>query len=159
MQVSTYIRAGLVLVLLALALVPAGAAATTLTQGERTLLAAVNDVRADHGLRPLQVDSTLTRAARAHSTTLIRRGVLTHGALGARLARAGARGPVFGENLAWGTGSRATARGIVSGWLRSPGHRANLLRPGWVRIGIGAGTGTFMGQAGASVVTADFAGR
>jgi uncharacterized protein YkwD len=158
MQFSTYIRTGFVVVLLTLALAPAGAAATTLTQGERTLLAAVNDVRADHGLRPLRVDSTLTRAARAHSTTLIRRGVFTHGALGARLARAGARGPVFGENLAWGTGSRATARGIVSGWLRSPGHRANLLRPGWVRIGIGARTGTFMGHTGASVVTADFAG-
>ena len=159
MQVSMHIRTGLVLVLLALGLAPAGAAGTTLTQGERTLLAAVNDVRADHGLRPLRVDSTLTRAARAHSTTLIRHGVFTHGALGARLARAGARGPVFGENLAWGTGSRATARGIVRGWLRSPGHRANLLRPGWVRIGIGARTGTFMGHAGASVVTADFAGR
>jgi uncharacterized protein YkwD len=159
MQLSTYIRAGFALVLAALALAPAAPAATTLTQSERSLLAAVNGVRANHGLRPLRVDTTLTRAARSHSTTLIRRDVFTHGALGTRLARAGARGPLFGENLAWGTGSRATARAIVSGWLRSPSHRANLLRPGWVRIGIGARTGTFMGHAGASVVTADFAGR
>ncbi|HUH15961.1 MAG TPA: CAP domain-containing protein [Gaiellaceae bacterium] len=142
-----------------LALAPASPAATTLTQGERSLLAAVNGVRTNHGLRPLRVDATLTRAARSHSTTLLRRDVFTHGALGARLARAGARGPLFGENLAWGTGSRATARAIVSGWLRSPSHRANLLRPGWVRIGIGARTGTFMGHSGATVVTADFAGR
>ena len=159
MQLSTYIRAGFALILAALALAPAAPAATTLTQSERSLLAAVNGVRANHGLRPLRVDTTLTRAARSHSTTLIRRDVFTHGALGTRLARAGARGPLFGENLAWGTGSRATARAIVSGWLRSPSHRANLLRPGWVRIGIGARTGTFMGHAGASVVTADFAGR
>jgi uncharacterized protein YkwD len=158
MQLSTYIRAGFALVLAALALAPAAPAATTLTQSERSLLAAVNGVRANHGLRRLRVDTTLTRAARSHSTTLIRRDVFTHGALGTRLARAGARGPLFGENLAWGTGSRATARAIVSGWLRSPSHRANLLRPGWVRIGIGARTGTFMGHAGATVVTADFAG-
>ena len=64
----------------------------------------------------------------------------------------------FGENLAWGVGSRATARAIVRSWLASPGHRANLLRPSWERIGIGSRTGTFLGYAGATVVTADFAG-
>ena len=146
------------LVLAALALAPAAPAATTLTQGERSLLAAVNGVRANHGLRALQVDAALTSAARSHSTNLIRRDVFAHGALGTRLARAGARGPLYGENLAWGTGSLATARSIVRGWLRSPSHRANLLRPGWVRIGIGARTGTFKGHSGATVVTADFAG-
>jgi uncharacterized protein YkwD len=43
--------------------------------------------------------------------------------------------------------------------MRSPGHRANLLRPGWTRVGIGARVGTFQGYRGATVVTADFAGR
>jgi uncharacterized protein YkwD len=43
-------------------------------------------------------------------------------------------------------------------WMASPGHRANLLRPGWVRVGIGARTGNFLGYPGANVVTADFAG-
>jgi uncharacterized protein YkwD len=43
--------------------------------------------------------------------------------------------------------------------MESPGHRANLLRPGWTRIGLGALTGTFGGYAGATVFTADFAGR
>ena len=42
--------------------------------------------------------------------------------------------------------------------MASPGHRANLLRPGWKRIGIGSRTGTFLGYGGATVVTADFAG-
>ena len=142
----------------AFALAPA-AQATTLTQSERTLLGAVNDVRAAHNVRPLRIDTTLVRAARDYSATLIRRDVFTHGALGQRLASYGARGPIFGENLAWGKGERATARGIVRGWLASPGHRANLLRPGWTRIGIGARTGTFLGYTDATVVTADFAGR
>jgi uncharacterized protein YkwD len=43
-------------------------------------------------------------------------------------------------------------------WMASPGHRANLLRPGWTRIGLGARVGNFMGYDGAVVITADFAG-
>jgi uncharacterized protein YkwD len=78
--------------------------------------------------------------------------------LGPRLAGYGVRGPIYGENLAWGMGERATAQGIVRGWMASPGHRANLLRPGWTRIGIGSRIGTFRGYGGATVVTADFAG-
>ena len=161
MQLSTYIRTALGVVFVAIALVPAGQArpATQLTQSEQTLLGAVNDVRAAHNLRPLRVDTTLVRAARDYSATLISRNVFTHGALGERLARYGARGPLFGENLAWGKGEKATARGIIRGWLASPSHRANLLRPGWNRIGLGALRGNFLGYNGATVVTADFAGR
>ena len=150
------------LVVAALALAPAAGArtqTTTQTQSERALLGAVNGVRASRGLRPLRVDTALVRAARAYSARMLRTGVFTHGALGARLAEHGARGPVFGENLAWGVGSSAAARAIVGSWLRSPGHRANLLRPGWTRIGLGALRGTFQGHRGATVITADFAGR
>lgn len=152
------IRIVLSVVAVALALAPAATATTTLTSSERSLLAAVNEARAAHDLRPLRVDTKLVHAARAHSTTLLREDVFTHGAFAARIARSGARGPAFGENLAWGTGSYASAKSIVRSWLDSPGHRANLLRPGWDRIGIGARVGTFLGQGGATVVTADFAG-
>lgn len=144
------------------ALVPAagaGTQATTHTQSERALLGAVNDVRATHGLRPLRVDTALVRAARSSSARMLRTGVFAHGAMGVRLAQHGARGPVFGENLAWGVGSSAAARAIVRSWLASPTHRANLLRPGWTRIGLGALRGTFQGHRGATVITADFAGR
>jgi uncharacterized protein YkwD len=89
---------------------------------------------------------------------MLRTNQFTHGDMGGRLAAQGARGPRFGENLAWGTGPYASARHIVASWMGSPGHRANLLRPGWRRIGIGAVRGTFMGYPGATVVTADFAG-
>jgi uncharacterized protein YkwD len=158
MQLSTYIRVVLGVVFVTCLLAPAGQAQTTSSTSERALLSAVNDVRRAHNLRPLQVDTTLVQAARAYSTTLIRRNAFTHGALGPRLARYRVRGPIYGENLAWGTGDRATARGIVRDWLASPGHRANLLRPGWTRVGIGARVGAFRGYAGVTVVTADFAG-
>lgn len=130
-----------------------------MSSNERSLLSAVNGVRASHGLRPLRVDPALARAARSHSTAMLRRNVFAHGAFAARIARHGARGPAFGENLAWGQGSRASARSVVRGWLASPGHRANLLRPGWTRIGLGARSGRFLGYGSATVVTADFAGR
>ena len=147
------------LALLALSLAAASQAATTQTRAEQSLLAAVNDVRAAHNLRPLKVDAHLVEAARAHSNTLLRANIFEHGSFADRIAQHGARGPAFGENLAWGTGRLAAARSIVNAWMASPGHRANLLRPGWNRIGIGALSGRFLGHPGATVVTADFAGR
>ena len=133
--------------------------AGSLNQRERSLLGVVNEVRGEHGLRALSVDPALARAARSYSVTMIRTDVFTHGAMFERLVRSGARGPSFGENLAWGVGPYASARRIVGGWMASPGHRANLLRPGWTRIGLGAVRGSFLGYSGATVVTADFAGR
>jgi uncharacterized protein YkwD len=149
---------GLVFAVLALVLAPTSQAGATEAESELALVAAVNDVREAHNLRPLRVDADLARAARAHSTTLIQTNVFEHGSFAARIARYGARGPVFGENLAWGTGRLASAWSIFGAWMDSPGHRANLLRPGWSRIGIGARSGRFLGYGGALVVTADFAG-
>ncbi len=140
-------------------LVTGFAQAASLSQRETSLLSAVNEVRAGHGLRPLAVDTRLVRVARSHSGTVLRTNVFAHGAMAARLRRSGARGPRFGENLAWGVGRRATAAAVVRSWLTSPSHRANLLYPGYRRIGIGTRTGRFAGYRGATVVTVDFAGR
>ena len=74
------------------------------------------------------------------------------------MAQYSVQGTLAGENLAGGTGSRATARGIVRAWLASPEHRANLLRPSFTRVGVGDLVGSFQGYSGAHVVTADFAG-
>jgi uncharacterized protein YkwD len=137
----------------------AGNQATSLNQTERSLLSVVNEVRGNQGLRPLTVDPALARAARSYTATMLRTGVFSHGDMFGRLSRSGAAGPMYGENLAWGTGPYATARQVVRGWMGSPGHRANLLRPEWTRIGLGALTGTFSGYRGATVFTADFAGR
>ncbi len=151
------IHLGLLIAVFGLLLLATPAAAGS-SPREASLLAAVNGVRKAHGLRPLTVDARLARAARGYSATLLRQDVLTHGDFSGRMRRSGARGPRFGENLAWGTGGYAAATSIVRAWMRSPGHRANLLRPGFRRIGIGALVGSFAGYRGAIVVTADFAG-
>jgi uncharacterized protein YkwD len=139
---------------------PAAAQGTTAGASEQALLPAVNDARTQRGLAPLDVDAALVRAARSHSRTLLERDILTHGDFASRLRRFGARGALLAENLAWATatGPYAHARAIVRAWLRSPGHRENLLNPGFRRIGLGAVFGEFAGYGGAVVVTADFAG-
>jgi uncharacterized protein YkwD len=135
----------------------AGAQARTLNTAEASLLQTMNGVRASHGLAPLRVDVRLLRAARGHSADMMRRQYFAHGSVLGRALAHGARGPVFGEDLAWGTG--VTAQWVVDRWLASPTHRAVLLRPGFRRVGIGFSFGSFAGHGGAAVVTADFAGR
>ena len=125
---------------------------------EGALIDEVNRVRASHGLPPLVVDVALQRAARAHSAAMLRTGYFGHGGFPTRMRRFGVRGPRLGENIAWGTGASASAQSIVRMWLGSPGHRANLLRRGWRRVGIGAPAGTFRGVSAVRMVTADFAG-
>jgi uncharacterized protein YkwD len=110
-------------------------------------------------LQPLRVDRTLVRAARSHSTEMLRGNFFAHGDFHGRMVAFHVIGPVAGENLAWGNGPYASASSIISEWLASPEHRANLLHAGWTRIGIGISRGTFLGNGGSSVVTADFAGR
>jgi uncharacterized protein YkwD len=139
-------------------LLPATAAqARGLTSSERSLLTTMNAVRTSHGLPALRVDFRLVRAARGHSADMMQRQYFAHGSVVGRVAAAGARGPLFGEDLAWATG--ITANWVVERWLASPEHRAILLRPGFRRVGVGYAFGTFIGHGGAGVVTADFAGR
>ena len=151
MRILVAFLTGFVLVLAA---APAGA--RTASTSASSLLAAINTTRSSHGLAPARVDVRLVRAARSHSADMLRHNYFSHGSFSSRIRASGARGPMFGENLAWSTA--ATAQSIVGRWLASPAHRSILLRPGFRRVGIGIVTGTFQGYGGATVVTADFAG-
>jgi len=119
----------------------------------------MNRVRAQYHLSTLRMDRHLTKVARAHTKWMLDHGAFTHGDFARRVTSSGARGPAFGENLAWATGSAERADYIVKMWLESPDHRANLLRRGFRRIGLGELRGAFAGNGNAVVVTADFAGR
>jgi uncharacterized protein YkwD len=139
--------------------VASGAMAARSASSEAGLLRAVNTTRAAHGLGTLRLDSTLTRVARRHSAEMIQGGYFSHGDFRGRMLAFHVAGPFVGENLAWGSGSYAAAGRVIAEWLASPAHRANLLRPSFTRIGIGASQGRFLGNGGATVFTADFAGR
>jgi uncharacterized protein YkwD len=147
----------------AIALIVAGSAdaagTANLTRSESALLTVMNQVRIAHGLRPLRADARLEGTARNHSRRMLRTGTFAHGAFTARIRRAGVHAPRVGENLAWSSGSLARARTIVELWLASPSHRANLLRPGYRTVGVGAVSGCFNGRRHTLMVTTDFAGR
>ena len=142
----------------AIVLAPATGAATQASTAT-TLLRSVNHTRAAHGLRALRIDTRLVRAARSHSLEMLRGNYFSHGDFHGRMVAFHVQGPTAGENLAWGNGRYAAPETVIAEWLASPEHRANLLRPGWTRIGIGLTRGTFLGNAAATIVTADFAGR
>ena len=129
---------------------------SALTVRETTLVSAINGIRIAHGLAPLTIDVRLERAARSHSRDMLARQYFAHGAFARRMRRFRVRGPVVGENLAWHTG-RLSAGAAVRMWLASPGHRANMLRPGFRRIGVATPVGRFDGTR-ATMVTTDFAG-
>jgi uncharacterized protein YkwD len=146
------------LLVVSAALIPTTAAqARGLSGSEASLLSTMNAVRTSHGLAPLRLDYRLVRAARGHSADMMRRQYFAHGSVAGRAVAAGARGPLYGEDLAWSTS--LTAQWVVDRWLASPSHRAVLLRPGFRRVGIAIVFGTFIGHGGAGVVTADFAGH
>jgi uncharacterized protein YkwD len=131
----------------------ASAGARSIAQAEQNLLDAINQARAQYHLRPLVRTPRLDAAARGHSDDMIREGAFVHTRRLGRLP-----GRVIGENLAFCTNS-IRARAIVRAWLASPEHRANLLRPGFRRIGIGVAVGRFDGVRNGRVVTVDFSGR
>jgi uncharacterized protein YkwD len=148
----------LVLVVAFTAVAVAPAADRAVKSTELAVVQEMNRARAEHGLAPLRTDRTLRMAARSWSADMMRTGVFTHGDFSSRMARFGIRGTLAGENLAWGVGSKGTPAELVRGWLNSPPHRENLLRPSFRRTGVGAMVGTFAGYDGVVLVTADFAG-
>lgn len=121
-------------------------AATTSDPIDRSLLAAVNEVRREHGVAPVGHSRRLDRAATGRSRDMARRGYFAHVLPGGtpywarvRLAypAAGFRTWRIGENLFWSV-PRTTSSGVVGAWLRSPSHRRVLLRPYWREAGVGA---------------------
>jgi len=51
---------------------------------------------------------------------------------------------IIGENLA--LGNYENDAGLVKAWMDSPGHRENILKPGYKEIGVAVGFGTFKGE-------------
>ena len=87
---------------------------------------------------PLRLQAALTAAAQTHANDMARQRFLEHtGSNGStpakRIARQGYRYELVGENIAAGPGS---ADEVVSGWLKSPGHCANIMSPGFMEMGV-----------------------
>jgi uncharacterized protein YkwD len=123
--------------------------------------AAIERVRAQHGLPALRRDPELDAVAELHSREMARTGTFAHvlasdGSVGDRLDRAGYARKAAGENIGLGDTALAAHDGIES----SPAHLANLLDPRFSRLGLGiargpspdGGEGTYLTEVLASPV-------
>lgn len=102
------------------------------------MLEMINRERGKAGLKPLTADPELTEVARKHSRDMFERGYFSHITPEGhspfdRMRAANVHFLTAGENLA----IAPTLPIAHTGLMNSPGHRANILRPTFGRVGIG----------------------
>ena len=108
----------------------------------RRIVALTNAARQRDAQPPLAVSERLTRAGEAYAREMARREWFDH--IDPDGATVEQRAEVFGyagwvflaENLAVDSGTREPA-GVVASWLRSPGHRRNILSADLEEVGVG----------------------
>lgn len=99
----------------------------------------INVERVKEGCAPLQVNSKLVAAAQGHSEDMAFNDFFSHTGsngsnVGQRIAAQGYSYSTWGENIAAGYGSAASA---VNGWMNSSGHRNNILNCNFKETGVG----------------------
>jgi uncharacterized protein YkwD len=97
-----------------------------------------NAFRAKNGLAPLAVSPVLEAVAEVQGRDMAKRGFFGHkgsdgSTVGKRAKRKGYRYCVIAENIAKGQRSGAE---VMASWIKSPGHRRNLLVKNMREIGV-----------------------
>ncbi len=126
----------------------------SLAIGNQAIINGTNAERRANGLTSLAWNSALTKSAELKAQDMCAVGYWAHtapsGATGwTFMTQAGYRYRTAGENLAKDFTSDA---GVVSGWMASPGHRANILNGEYADIGVAAVTCAFQGAETTIVV-------
>jgi len=115
------------------------------------VLTLVNAARAKQNVPPLADDARLDLSARTHTISNASSQNLTHDGWVGYIRNAGYNGSLLGENIAYGYPS---ASAVVSAWLKSPGHLANIMDAGFRDSGVGC----VVDSAGRFWWTQDFGG-
>jgi len=137
----------------------------------RSIVAQINSVRSQRGLKPFRFVRQLTAAAGQHSSEMGTRGYFSHDSVdGTSFWKRvegfyGSRGYRYwsvGENLLWVSGALTPAEAVTM-WMNSPPHRENLLEKNWRQIGLSvkqfsSAPGIYHGLP-VTIVTADFGVR
>lgn len=115
-------------------------------QVETFVVEMTNTYRRENKLGQVKINPRLSAAARKYAALLAKTQEFSHTAggtsAGDRITAAGYEFCSYGENLAMaadsrGFASRPLASSAVTGWINSPGHRANLLATDVTEIGVG----------------------
>jgi uncharacterized protein YkwD len=105
---------------------------------EDTVIDLVNDERQKAGCERVRNDGHLHDAARKHSVDMATHNAMSHtgsdrSSPSERMRDAGYRNPLS-ENVAFG---HQTPQDVIDGWMRSSGHRGNILNCHAKAIGVG----------------------
>jgi uncharacterized protein YkwD len=126
---------------LALATAPTASAATT-TEMANQVVTLVNAERKKAKCAPLRNTPALARAARGHSADMAKYSYFSHTSRNGRSPwqRIRAQGYNYGsaENIAAG---QSSAKSVVAAWMKSPGHRKNILNCSNKAVGVGVARG------------------
>ncbi|MEK7218610.1 MAG: CAP domain-containing protein [Patescibacteria group bacterium] len=134
---------------------PLQTASTSPETTKQRILELVNGERQKAALSPLTWNDRLALAAKRHAEDMQARNYFSHTGLDGSSAsdriKAAGYGPTctgcrwstsFGENIARG---QRTPEQVMADWMNSPGHRANILNPQFLELGIGI-AGTYWAQ-------------
>jgi uncharacterized protein YkwD len=137
-------------------------AAAPFADQARAVACLVNWARKQESRSRLLRRSALTRAAELKGQRVASCGQFSHTPCGAAVVSgvdaAGYRYATFGENLFAGSWGRVTPRDVVSAWLSSPPHRANMLSGNFRHVGAApVRANGLLGGIDAVVWTATFA--
>ena len=111
------------------------AAAGCMPADAKTFLDRTNSYRASYGLRAYKEHDTLTRKAEAWAQHMASTGVLAHSNLSSGLSTLNWRS--LGENVAYSSPTSNTLLTIHNMFVKSSGHRANLLSSRFTHMGVG----------------------
>lgn len=111
-------------------------------QMEAQVVQRINDIRQQRGLNRLQLNEKLARVARTYSKQMAEENFFSHtdatgNSPGERVKKAGIFYFMVGENLFKCTNAPEPVPLSVEGWMNSPGHRENILRPNFKETGVG----------------------
>ena len=106
---------------------------------ETAVLSLVNQQRQNQGLKPLQMDWELQRVARTKACDMAQKGYFSHtsptyGSPFDMMKQFGITFKSAGENIAQG---QRTPQEVMDAWMKSQGHRENILKPDFTHIGVG----------------------
>lgn len=98
----------------------------------------VNEYRVSQGLPALVRVTTADTQARQHSANMANGSVgFGHTGFSTRVANSGISYSSAGENVAYNQGYSDPAKQAVDGWLKSPGHLANIRNASFNKTGFG----------------------
>lgn len=112
------------------------------TQMETQVRQQINAIRQKNGLHSLENNQKLAQVARQYSQKMAIQKFFSHTSpqgdtMVQRVRSAGIFYWMLGENLFMGTNLTQPVADAVQGWMESPGHRENILRPEFRQTGIG----------------------